>query len=70
MPSWSLAKSTKLFMIFAVLSDSSSLIIYDVKIDGFFSKKIKKPSEATVKYSLGIVLVASLILKAVASYSL
>ena len=28
------------------LSDSSSLIIYDVRIDGFFSKKIKKPSKS------------------------
>ena len=32
------------------LSDSSSLIIYDVRIDGFFSKKIKKPSESKYQF--------------------
>jgi hypothetical protein len=32
------------------LSDSSSLIIYDVRIDGFFSKKIKKPSESKFQF--------------------
>ena len=32
------------------LSDSSSLIIYDVRIDGFFSKKIKKPSDSKYQF--------------------